>query len=369
MPSEKGTDHRFVDLPDQSETYHRAWLTRLRGDFRLTIISLFGVCAILIVMPFAVYRFVTGDILIGLGDSALVAVIGLLVIYAWRSGNSHRVGRLMSITMTAGYLTMVSLFGVSVNWTFPLLLCNFLVADRYVALTSSALVLLVMLLQPQLFPSDIEMWSFLATGVLVSFFSLIFASRTEMQRRQLADIAQRDALTSAFNRRALREDLDRVLEESRAERQPVTLALLDLDHFKAVNDQHGHDEGDRVLVELVQVVKSTLRQHDRLYRIGGEEFVVVLTNTDRAGSKAALEKLHTALREQLKGPAGTVTVSMGVAVLAEDERIRSWLARADAALYRAKNAGRDRIEFAEAAARPGAAGSATDPQDDESGWR
>lgn len=348
MSSGKGTDHHYVELPLASGGRERAWMARLRADFKLTIISLFGVCAILLVMPFAVFRFIVGDTLIGLGDSALVAVIGLLVVYAWRSGNSQRVGRLMSVTMTAGYLTMVSLFGVSVTWAYPLLLCNFLVADRYVALISSAIVLLVMVLQSKLFPSEIEMWSFLATGMLVSFFGLIFASRTEMQRRQLAELAQRDALTGALNRRALREDLDRALSAFREKGEPLAMAVLDLDHFKLVNDRYGHDEGDRVLVELVEIIKTTLRQQDRVYRIGGEEFVLVLRVANSAGLEAALDKVQAAIRGQLQCPSGPVTVSIGAAMLEPEERIRSWLTRADAALYRAKRAGRNRTEIATA---------------------
>ncbi len=348
MPSRKGKAHHHADLLLAAGRPDQTWTARLRSDFRLAIISLFGVCAIVLVMPFAVYRFAVGDFLIGVGDSALVAVIGLLVVYAWRSGKTVLVGRLLSVAMTVGYLLMVSLFPVSVMWTFPLLMCNFLVADRYVALTNSVLVLVIMGVQTELFPATLETWSFVATGVLVSLFGMIFATRTEIQRQQLAELAQRDALTGACNRRALRDDLDRTHKALHENNQPAALALADLDHFKSVNDRFGHEEGDRILVDLVDIMQSTLRQQDRVYRIGGEEFVVLFHLSDQAGLEAALNKLHAAIREDLACPDGPVTISIGAAMLERNEGVRDWLGRADVALYRAKRKGRDSVEIASA---------------------
>lgn len=345
MASGTEPGHRHSDLFGEAETHEPAWLNRLRADFRLTIVTLFGACAILVILPFAVYRYLAGDLLIAVVDLALVSIMGVLVLFAWLTGNSVLAGRLVALSMTAGFASAVTFLGISIMWAFPLVVANFLLADRLFAVATSIVVLLVVVLQPALFPELIELWSFLAAGVLASFFGWIFASRTEMQRRQLADLAAHDSLTGAGNRRALRKRLDEAFREFHDKGRAMALALLDLDHFKQVNDSYGHDEGDRVLVELVRICKRTVRQSDRIYRIGGEEFIVLFPDTRQAGLEIALEKLHAAVRSELNGPDEPVTVSIGAAVLEAGEDIRSWLGRADAALYRAKHRGRDRIEL------------------------
>lgn len=120
------------------------------------------------------------------------------------------------------------------------------------------------------------------------------------------------------------------------------LVIMDLDHFKQVNDQFGHEAGDRILASLAKIIEQTTRRGDRLYRYGGEEFVLLLGDIDVAGLEIAISKIQTTLAEQLRGPGGPVTTSMGATLLNPDEDWLAWMARADEALYQAKNDGRDR---------------------------
>lgn len=320
---------------------------RLHADFRLTIISLFGLCTVLGILPLAIYRYSVGDWLTGTGDVILVAVIAVMVAYAWRSGRTHLAARVVSLIVTLGYLMLVTYGNISVMWAFPILSAGFLLADRVFGSVSALGVLVLTVLFSGRFDTPVESWSFLTTGVLVSIFSLIFATRTEMQRRQLAEIASRDPLTKAGNRRALRAALDEV-ERVHAQRgTPASVVLIDLDYFKVVNDTYGHEAGDRVLVDLVAILSSRMREGDGVYRLGGEEFVVVLPGTDLEGAGQAAEKLRRTLATQLEGPGGPITVSIGVAQLGPVESVRQWLARADQALYSAKDKGRDRVVLAE----------------------
>lgn len=119
--------------------------------------------------------------------------------------------------------------------------------------------------------------------------------------------------------------------------------LIDLDHFKNVNDRHGHDAGDNILVDLARIVVDSIRGSDSFYRYGGEEFVLVMPDTPPGGIAAVLEKLQEAIHQRLRAPDGPVTVSMGAAALNAGDDPGKWLSRADGALYLAKSAGRDRF--------------------------
>lgn len=177
--------------------------------------------------------------------------------------------------------------------------------------------------------------------LLVSIGVLLMAS--ERLRLEFEHIASHDTLTGALSRRALLECCQHELERCRRYGRPAALLMLDIDHFKAVNDRHGHLVGDRVLREVVDAVRQALRQADRIGRYGGEEFVVLLPETDRPAALAVAERMRLAVARRRGAPA--CTTSIGLSCLqAEDAGTDALLARADAALYRAKAQGRNRVE-------------------------
>ena len=155
-----------------------------------------------------------------------------------------------------------------------------------------------------------------------------------------------DALTGIANRRALEESL--AAEISRAERfhHPLAVVLLDLDRFKQTNDTHGHAAGDLLLCAVARILSATARQGDTVARLGGEELVVVLPETDLAGARQLAERLRTSIEACRVGELRTTT-SVGVASWAEGDDVERLLAAADSALYRAKENGRNRVESAE----------------------
>jgi diguanylate cyclase (GGDEF)-like protein len=168
--------------------------------------------------------------------------------------------------------------------------------------------------------------------------------------RQLEALTRTDPLTGAANRRALDETLSR--EHTRARRYDLSLSVIvaDLDHFKRVNDEHGHATGDEVLKAFVQRAAEVLRESDGLFRTGGEEFLVVLPHTDPEGAVAAAQRLVDGVAARpLRPGLGTITVSAGVAS-AQGKALASFdlVAAADAALYQAKSAGRNRVVAAPA---------------------
>lgn len=171
---------------------------------------------------------------------------------------------------------------------------------------------------------------------------------TELKRqeRELVRLAWTDSLTGAMNRHRFMELADNEIDRANRHGCKMSLLLLDADHFKLINDRHGHAAGDEVLQKLVERWKHVLRSHDVIGRIGGEEFCVLLPEIGPDGAAMAAEKLRAAIADlpfPFEGQLLRVTVSIGVATLTPGDDLPELLRRADKALYRAKETGRDRI--------------------------
>lgn len=175
----------------------------------------------------------------------------------------------------------------------------------------------------------------------------VMAERIAERRAVLVDLATTDPLTGLPNRRALRTGLDRDLEHARRRGTPLALILLDLDHFKAINDEHGHLTGDAVLRRVAEILKAQVRSTDLAARHGGEEFAVLLPDTGHDAAMRTAERIRAALSAapiEFRGHSVKVTASLGVVAYPEHGLTAAELARrADAALYTAKRAGRDRV--------------------------
>lgn len=157
-----------------------------------------------------------------------------------------------------------------------------------------------------------------------------------------------DELTGLLNRKAMEQDLDREQAQARRNGDPFTIAMVDADHFKKVNDNYGHNFGDEVLEILAERFVESLRPSDRVYRYGGEEFLVLLPNTSLETARPVLERLRSlACAYNISDGDFTInqTVSIGATEVDGNEDIEAAVERADQALYRAKEAGRNRVEL------------------------
>ncbi len=162
-------------------------------------------------------------------------------------------------------------------------------------------------------------------------------------RNRLHALADHDPLTGLLNRRGMGKRLRELDGFLRRHQVPVTLALLDIDHFKKVNDEHGHDVGDRVLQELSAELRRIFRSSDYIARWGGEEFLVALTNSNLAASTAVLERLRCEIAASSAFSVSPITLSMGATEWTADLDLASALKRADRALYGAKGRGRNAL--------------------------
>ncbi|MBB6482418.1 GGDEF domain-containing protein [Spirochaeta isovalerica] len=164
-------------------------------------------------------------------------------------------------------------------------------------------------------------------------------------------MADTDELTGLPNRRGSEKLLDSIIRKSRAFDVPIALFLLDVDHFKKINDSWGHSAGDKVLKELSELMKVNLRNRDILGRWGGEEFLMVLSETDLVGARILSEKIRDLIEKkpvEWEGEEIRVTMSMGGVMYDGKNSPDRNLDHADQALYRSKNTGRNRISFYEA---------------------
>lgn len=162
----------------------------------------------------------------------------------------------------------------------------------------------------------------------------------------LATTAITDPLTGAYNRNMLNVTLPSEMERARRHNAPLAIILLDIDHFKRVNDTHGHQVGDRTLVWLTQRIRSQLREADLLFRWGGEEFMVVTPNTDLAAACLVADRMRREIEQSPLEPAGTITCSLGCSQFCTDDTTDTFIQRADRALYAAKDNGRNCVKRA-----------------------
>lgn len=180
------------------------------------------------------------------------------------------------------------------------------------------------------------------TAVVLTLVSLVI--RRYQQR--IAALATTDSLTNLPNRRGFELHVEQALQEAQRDSSPLCAVMLDLDNFKQINDRHGHLAGDEVLRSFAERLRAALRQSDILCRWGGEEFILLLKNTDRHAAHELAEKLRQHCADQrypMGGEALQVTVSLGLSQWQPGEALHDLLGRTDRALYRAKQAGRDRV--------------------------
>jgi PAS domain S-box/diguanylate cyclase (GGDEF) domain len=198
------------------------------------------------------------------------------------------------------------------------------------------------------FPIELTVGTHFAHGHRVHVGVIRDITERKASEEALRRLANVDGLTGVLNRRHFMEEGERLMSLARRSGRPIAALMLDADHFKSVNDRYGHGVGDSVLKALAETVSANLRDTDILGRLGGEEFAVLLPDTDQAGAEDLTERLLSAIRElrvQADGQSLGFTISAGIA-LGCREALEDLLKRADSALYDAKHAGRDRAVMA-----------------------
>ena len=335
------------DSADSRQSGLDAWsyLARARIDrsrveaFLPLILSAAGVLGIL---PFAVMRFVEGKWIDGFIDALLIGGIAMLGWLVYRAHQVRVAATVIAILCVIGVLSTVYSNGPQqIYWAYPALMAIFYLIrpNEAILLCLGMLAGLVPAYLPN--PDKVATGTVFITIVVMCAFGYAFSLVTRRQHSALIRLATKDPLTGAGNRRALDAKLGRIVAKRARKPGKASLIMLDLDHFKAVNDAHGHATGDLILKSLTKIVNLRIRVIDSLFRIGGEEFVVVLDGEDKEHASHLAEQLRTLVEANELVPEQEVTISLGVAELVPGETPQEWLERADAAMYRAKRRGRN----------------------------
>lgn len=314
--------------------------------YRKLIILRLAQTGLFIFMPFALNSFLEGQFV--LSSLSLTLNILFMANAVW----IHRTGKVLySPAWLALLMTLVELYGVwaqgmrGLFWHYPVLLFFYLVLESRLAFAINlAMTLLVSPWVAFLLDWHLGL-RFLITSLVTIMFIDVFIGNIKYLQAALTDQTLHDPLTGAFNRRHLNEQLTQAIARNKRYGAPWAALTLDLDHFKRINDELGHDAGDEVLKSTVHFLHERLGKHAALFRVGGEEFVILLESKPEEALATANDLCRElAGAEILKDR--TVTVSVGMAELREDDTGDSWLKRADEALYEAKRQGRNRVAYA-----------------------
>jgi diguanylate cyclase (GGDEF)-like protein len=320
------------------------------ADYRNRIgMQLSGLSAALL-CPFGVIHALHGRWTLAGLNLVLVAALAL---NAW----SLRRGRrpvvpfwLLICLLIVAVCTSVLLQGMlGLLWSYPaLFICYFLLPRRVAMLLSGVLVIVVCA------ASQVTLGAALATRVLASLafvlvmINVVLNVIAELQQALVAQ-AITDPLTGAYNRRHLQTQLEQLVAPTDKTRPMVALLAIDVDHFKQINDRHGHAAGDEVLRRLVAAVSARTRGSDLLFRTGGEEFMLLLPRVTSEAAQHIAEALRLLVAQADLLPGEHLTVSIGVSSLQAGQDLEAWLKSADQALYQAKRSGRNRVVVADQA--------------------
>lgn len=324
-------------------------LTREREDpfdFRQRATLGVALAAFILLAPFSINHILLGHVYLGSGSLAVVLLLAGNAWSIWRGYYSPALTLIGIVPAIVFYLvlTIYKQGIIGVLWCYPAVISfYFMLPERKAWIANAAMLALTI---PQV-------WSVIdyplaarvtATLLAVSAFSAVFIRVITEQQQKLRVQAVTDPLTGLFNRMLLADSLEQAIEQSRRSQTPMTLLSLDIDHFKAINDSLGHDAGDAVLRGVGELLQQRARRADKLFRLGGEEFLVLLYGADGDSARRVADELLGAVSSQPFLPGQPVTVSIGAATLEPDEDYRAWMKRVDEQLYRAKSAGRNRVQ-------------------------
>ncbi|MCK5361296.1 MAG: sensor domain-containing diguanylate cyclase [Gammaproteobacteria bacterium] len=301
--------------------------------------------SVILVVPFGINNILQGRTLLGL---MCVAITLLCIITAWFCYHgkyflSISVLGLAPMITFAIALAVYRQGDVASYWVFAGVLSLYFILPEKQAWGANVLFLAINLPVSWYVLEQASFIRLFAVLIGVSFYASYSIREINKQHALLKEQVARDPLTGLYNRSLLRSSLEQAINVNRRTDIPVSLLMLDIDDFKLVNDQLGHDVGDSSLKAIGYALHSYFRDSDMVFRVGGEEFLVLLYNSNKANSTIIAEKLRKKIEKQSLIPDRNLTVSIGVSELKSEMGWEAWMKRCDNNLYLAKSRGRNRV--------------------------
>lgn len=322
---------------------------RFRKDilyqFRDQIFYRFSLAGIILILPFSLHNLYHGRVFSG-SMSLLVVLIFLIDAVAMRKGKSPPVPPyLVFVPIIIGIAVTIKNLGfIAAVWIYPAIVLFFFILPRLHANITSILMALVTTLAALYFKYDIQVATrILAAAFLTIVFINILFDFINQLNEKLYHAAIVDELTGAYNRRHMNAMLANAINYKNRFNTDYSVLTIDIDHFKSINDDYGHSVGDNVLQKFTELMQQTLRKVDIVFRVGGEEFNVLLPESGLQQAVLVAEKIRETIQNELKLYNRKITISIGVGELKSGESMDDLLKRCDKALYKSKDLGRNRV--------------------------
>ena len=315
------------------------------SDFRRKATLGLAICAFLILSPFSINNFIQGRYLLGIGSLAIVVII---TFNGWCITRDRYYSSLTLFGLVPAILFFLIIAFqkqgiIGALWCYPVILSFYIMLPERQAWFANLALLVIVIPQAWLVLEHPLVIRIAATLFAVSIFSVIFIRAIMEKQDKLEVMATTDPLTGLFNRTLLKDTLEQAIQQNFRNGTPMTIITFDLDRFKEINDALGHDAGDTALRGIAELLNKRFRKSDRVFRLGGEEFLTLLYDTDADHGRQIAEELRGAVAALQILPEHPVTVSIGAATLQSGESWTEWMKRSDENLYRAKLDGRNRV--------------------------
>lgn len=314
-----------------------------------------SLCAL---FPFSITHLLRGELAAFLVEAGGGIFALASFCYVLKSRRYQLVGFLYAVISLFGMASIVYSLGErAVYFVYPVFVAAFLVTHARFALPLCIAAFAIVTLR---LTSDLSLFEYSKIAVSLvgtTLFTYVFVTQRNRQRDMLTRLSAEDALTGAGNRRGLHAKLDLLVAMYARNNEAMSLILLDLDNFKALNDREGHQAGDKVLKQVSRIIESRIRVTDSLYRYGGDEFVVLASRANLETAKGLAEEIRTLIVEKLPQFDTPITVSIGVTEYQTGESPDAWLSRADGAMYHAKSSGKNLVAHALADVELGLSGA------------
>jgi len=323
---------------------------------KIRLIYLFSIIGSIVLISIAVLHLIKGDINM-FAFEILVAVGGILNIILLKITRNVKLAENFilfgMLVLICGILVHGGYHRTGIYWIFTYPLLTFFLKGNKVGIIwnfvfISVVLVLVILDYKNIVPiafSHDEIRQAVLAYAIVMVLAYIFEEALLKSYNEVSRLAVTDQLTGLYNRYYIFNRLNEEIKRAKRYGKNFCVILLDVDNFKNINDEFGHDVGDFVLFEVGEVLRNITRSVDTVGRLGGEEFIVICPNTDIVGGKIIAEKIRRSIEELHIPDVGKITVSLGVAEFTGNETAHELIKSADLALYKAKRSGKNRVEL------------------------